>query len=78
MHHLRSTSEFVFLRDLVLANDVSWLDFGIRGSFGGVFTVPDPPLAPKEKKGDLAFLSLGQAGILVFDVAGPLARPKAP
>lgn len=61
--------KFPFLRDTVLANDVTWLDFQIHGNLSRVFNQPDPPVAAKEKKGDLAFLSLGVPGILVFDVS---------
>ncbi len=57
----------VQLRDVALANDVIWVDRGITGTLAGTFTRA-PAFAPKEKPGDLLFLTLGSAGIYVFDV----------
>ena len=57
------------LRDVTTATDVSWLHRGITGSFEGRFSPPDDNREPTELPGDLMFLSLGEAGIFVFDVS---------
>jgi RHS repeat-associated protein len=61
-------SKPVFLRDLALANDAAWVDRGVTGNLAGVFAEPPGDFEPRLYKGDLAFLSLGVAGIYVFDV----------
>jgi RHS repeat-associated protein len=63
-------SKPVFLRDLALANDATWVDRGVKGNLAGVFTAPPADFEPRLLEGDLAFLSLGVAGIYVFDVTG--------
>ena len=60
---------FAWMRDVVLANDVEWLDRGYRGTYSGIFTKADPTQDPKWKRGDLLFASMGMAGVFVFDVS---------
>ncbi|HPS78845.1 MAG TPA: DUF6531 domain-containing protein, partial [Thermoanaerobaculaceae bacterium] len=59
----------VRLRDVALANDATWLDRGIVGGLDGTFQPPPKDHKPVERQGDLLFLSLGDAGVLVFDVS---------
>ncbi len=60
---------FAWLRDVILVNDVEWLDRGIRGQLSGDFQPEKPTEEPKWKRGDLLFASMGMAGIFVFDVS---------
>ncbi|MFL6203232.1 MAG: Ig-like domain-containing protein [Thermoanaerobaculia bacterium] len=62
--------QFVMLRDVALANDVEWVYRGIHGELDGTFRpAEDPKKKPKRVQGDLLFVSLGNPGIYVFDVA---------
>ena len=60
---------FAWLRDMVVVNDVEWLDRGIRGQFTGQFQPEQPTEEPEWKRGDLLFASMGMAGIFVFDIS---------
>ncbi|MCM3877355.1 MAG: Ig-like domain-containing protein, partial [Thermoanaerobaculia bacterium] len=56
-------------RAVTLALKATWIDRGIvPGSSPGTFVAPQPPFSPLSVRGDLAFYSLGPAGIDVFDV----------
>ena len=60
----------VTLRDTALANDARWFDNGVAVRLDGtsfVYREVDPGAPPVE--GDLLFVSLGRAGIFVFDVS---------
>ncbi|MFH1176614.1 MAG: DUF6531 domain-containing protein, partial [Acidobacteriota bacterium] len=61
----------VQLRDVALANEVTWTDHWLRGTLDGDFAVrPDKQDAqPEDRESDLLFLSLGAPGIYVFDVS---------
>ena len=59
----------VMLRDVTLANDVEWLDHGIRSNIARIFQPPPANVVAKKVRGDLFFLSLGSPGIYVFDVS---------
>ena len=59
---------FAWLRDVVLATDIEWLDRGYRGTFAGTF-LKVWEQDPLWRKGDLLFASMGMAGIFVFDVS---------
>ena len=58
----------VQLRDVALANDMAWTDHGIRGTLAGSFSPPPAGTHAKPADGDLLFVTLGDAGIFVFDV----------
>jgi RHS repeat-associated protein len=61
------------LRDVAVARDVPWADRGVRGTIDGTFQqspgAGDPRSSQKPKPTDLLALSLGRAGIFVFDVS---------
>jgi RHS repeat-associated protein len=67
----------VWLRDIALANDATWVDHGVRfkadivndkSRVYGLFQMTSE--GKGEVDGDLLFLSLGKAGVFVFDVTG--------
>ncbi|MFV1988382.1 MAG: RHS repeat-associated core domain-containing protein, partial [Gemmatimonadota bacterium] len=61
----------VFLRDLAISTGVPWVDRGIRGTFDGAFSVEDQDKWDRPvlvEGGDLLFVSLGDAGVFVFDI----------
>jgi hypothetical protein len=60
-----------FHRDIALARDVEWVDRGLRSiAPGEPFTVADEARfdQPARIRGDLLFVSVGEPGILVFEV----------
>jgi hypothetical protein len=59
----------VRLRDVELANEIRWVDRGLRGDAGAVFAQADPEGAPRLRHGDLLFATLGEAGVFAWDVS---------
>ncbi len=60
----------VHLRDIALANDARWYDKGVVvRPDGTAFLDPAYSGDPQSITGDLLFVSLGEAGIFVFDVS---------
>lgn len=60
-----------FHRDIALARDIEWVDRGLRSiAPGEPFTVTDETRfdRPARIRGDLLFVSVGEPGILVFEV----------
>jgi hypothetical protein len=58
-------------RDAALADEVRWLDRGIHGLPDGTFEIGDEELfaSPEMREGDILFLSVGDFGVLVYDVS---------
>ena len=59
----------VQLRDITVVPDVTWTDHGITGTSNGVFSSPPASFEATEKTGDLMLVTLGPAGVLVYDVS---------
>ncbi|HEV8239884.1 MAG TPA: RHS repeat-associated core domain-containing protein [Thermoanaerobaculia bacterium] len=62
-------NERALLRDIATGDDVDWFDYHLRGNYGGTFIDTQPGKLPEAKRGDLLFLTLGAAGVFVFDVS---------
>ena len=78
--YLPSTVAGPWLRDVVIAPDVEWVDHGIRANnIGSAFAVVDPERAqsPEVMRGDLLFVSLGEAGIYVFDIGNQMMPARS-
>ncbi len=60
-------------RAVTLAVGATWIDRGIASVGLGSFVAPQPPVPSSNVRGDLAFYSLGPAGIDVYDVT---SRPS--
>ncbi|MFI5168174.1 MAG: Ig-like domain-containing protein, partial [Thermoanaerobaculales bacterium] len=59
----------ISLRAVALANDATWWSRGISGTVEGVFALPKQAITLAAKQGDLLFVSLGRAGVFVYDVS---------
>ncbi|MEM8934477.1 MAG: hypothetical protein AAGE94_25005, partial [Acidobacteriota bacterium] len=59
---------FAYHRDVAIAKNVEWIDNGLRGTFTGAFSAPSGEFEPVRRRGDLLFLSMGMAGVFVFDI----------
>jgi RHS repeat-associated protein len=58
----------VTLRDVQIYPDAHWIDNGVTGNLKGSFSAGEKP-QDRDKWGDLLFVSLGKAGIMVVDVS---------
>ena len=58
----------VMLRDVAVADESSWIDYGLRGDLSGHFNRTDQK-GPISRNGDLLFVTLGPAGVFVFDTS---------
>jgi RHS repeat-associated protein len=62
-------------RDVLFAPSVAWVDRGIVGGTGGIFTAGGACAAtPCDRTGPLLFYSLGSGGIAVFDPSGDFSQ----
>lgn len=58
----------VRLRDTTLATDVTWIQTGVEGQLDGIFKRKRPHRTRESDPGSLLFVSMGAAGIYVFDI----------
>ncbi|MEO1083560.1 MAG: hypothetical protein AAFY88_04910, partial [Acidobacteriota bacterium] len=60
--------DFAWLRDTAVAKDAIWLDRGILGAYSSAFSEPPEGVNAVYRQSDLLFVSMGMAGVYVFDV----------